>query len=77
MQLLPIKTVLGIVNEKSLDLKWRYLEHLIVSDITQDVEIHTDYAAVLIESICTAQPGVEEMLPSADDGNSFGPEVIH
>lgn len=77
MQLLPIKTVLDIVTEKSLDLKWRYLEHLILSDITQDRDIHTDYASVLIDSICSAQPEDEDMFPSPDDGNSFGPEVIY
>lgn len=75
MRKISISKVLEILEGQHLDLQWRYLEHLIHSNLTQDSSHHTMHAHVLIKSICESHHDIEDVSISPDKGDGWGLEV--
>ncbi|GMH35213.1 hypothetical protein BSKO_03081 [Bryopsis sp. KO-2023] len=64
---LPIPSVLGILEGKPLGLRWRYLDHLISLNLTEEPDHHTEHALVLIDTVRQVQPSLDVDSAAIDD----------
>lgn len=52
---LTVSSVMSLLSQQPLSLRWRYLEHLVISGQTRNPKHHTELALVLVQSAQEAQ----------------------